>query len=149
MTKLRLTINNTCNWKYNFSLKIHIRVTCSRIKPKKPRQWKKHAHPQRVVYCAIYLTLTRITKFAYCYPLICRLYVALTYSTRETIPLHYFPLRETSLGLGTTWVRQLRPGSCHHPTAATTVTCSRIKPQKPRQWKSMLTHQGWFTALYT
>ena len=24
-----------------------------------------------------------------------------------------------SLGLGTTWVRQLRSGSCHHPTAAT------------------------------
>ena len=35
---------------------------------------EKHAHPPRVVYCAIYLTL----------------------STRETIPLHYFPLREDS-----------------------------------------------------
>ena len=30
-----------------------------------------------------------------------------------------------------------------------TVTCSRAKPQKPRRWKSMLIHQGWFTALYT
>ena len=29
------------------------------------------------------------------------------------------------------------------------VTNSRAKPQKPRQWKSMLNHQGWFTALYT
>ena len=29
------------------------------------------------------------------------------------------------------------------------VTNSRDKPQKPRQWKSMLIHQGWFTALYT
>ena len=27
--------------------------------------------------------------------------------------------------------------------------CSRAKPQKPHQWKSMLIHQGWFTALYT
>ena len=26
---------------------------------------------------------------------------------------------ETSLGLGTTWVRQPRSGSCHYPTAAT------------------------------
>ena len=29
------------------------------------------------------------------------------------------------------------------------VTYSRGKPQKPRRWKSMLIHQGWFTALYT
>ena len=29
------------------------------------------------------------------------------------------------------------------------VTNSRAKPQKPRRWKSMLIHQGWFTALYT
>ena len=29
------------------------------------------------------------------------------------------------------------------------VTNSRAEPQKPRQWKSMLIHQGWFTALYT
>ena len=145
------------------------------------------------------------------------------------------PLRRLvpSLGLGTTWIRQLPSGSCHHPTAATkcnewtepshrnpvggkacsstkggllryipntysihkvstlkfayfqgrlsrhitfpsektrseswpgdymvlavviipplppNVTNSRAKPQKPRRWKSMLTHQGWFTALYT
>ena len=41
---------------------------------------------------------------------------------REAIPFHYFPLREDSprvFGLGTTWVRQPRSGSCHHPTAAT------------------------------
>ena len=29
------------------------------------------------------------------------------------------------------------------------VANSRAKPQKPRQWNSMLIHQGWFTALYT
>ena len=41
---------------------------------------------------------------------------------REAIPSHYFPLREDSppsLGLGTTWVRQPRSGSCHYPTSAT------------------------------
>ena len=55
-----------------------------------------------------------------------------------------------SLGLGTSWVRQLRSGSCHHPTAAT--ICNEQPSQataKPRRWKSMLIHQGWFTALYT
>ena len=55
-----------------------------------------------------------------------------------------------SLGLGTTWVRQLRSGSCHHPTAAT--KCKRTAEpshRKPRRWKRMLIHQGWFTALYT
>ena len=54
-----------------------------------------------------------------------------------------------SLGLGTTWVRQLLFGSCHYPIAATKCIGSRTKPQKPRRWKSMLIHQGWFTALYT
>ena len=29
------------------------------------------------------------------------------------------------------------------------VTNSRAKPQKPGWWKSMLIHQGWFTAIYT
>ena len=29
----------------------------------------------------------------------------------------------------------------------TTVTNSRAKPPKPHRWKSMLIHQGWFTAL--
>ena len=36
-----------------------------------------------------------------------------------------------------------------HPRTIGTVTYSRAKPQKPRRWKSMLIHQGWFTALYT
>ena len=41
---------------------------------------------------------------------------------REAIPSHYFPPPRRlvpSLGLGTTWVRQPRSGSCHYPTAAT------------------------------
>ena len=56
---------------------------------------------------------------------------------REAIPSHYFPLGEDSLG--TTWERQprsagLQPSSSH---------------SKHRRWKSMLIHQGLFTALYT
>ena len=35
------------------------------------------------------------------------------------------------------------------PPLPPNVTNSRAEPQKPRQWKSMLIHQGWFTALYT
>ena len=38
-------------------------VTCSRAKPQKTPSVEKHAHPPRVVYCAIYSTLTRFTKF--------------------------------------------------------------------------------------
>ena len=38
-------------------------VTNSRAKPKQTPSVEKHAHPQRVVYCAIYYTLTRFTKF--------------------------------------------------------------------------------------
>ena len=38
-------------------------VTCSRDKPKQTPSVEKHAHPPRVVYCAIYPTLTRFTKF--------------------------------------------------------------------------------------
>ena len=62
---------------------------------------------------------------------------------------HYFPLREVSsrdLALGITRVRQLRSGSCHYPTAATKCNVS-LHANKPRQWKSMLTHQGPFNLL--
>ena len=64
----------------------------------------------KVVYCALCSTLTRFTKFAPMnfskggYP------VALLPPPRRLVP---------SLGLGTTWVRQPRSGSCHYPTAAT------------------------------
>ena len=34
----------------------------------------------------------------------------------------------SSLGLGTTWVRQLRSGSCHYPTAATKCNVLRTEP---------------------
>ena len=35
----------------------------SRTKPQQTPSVEKHAHPPRVVYCAIYSTLTRFTKF--------------------------------------------------------------------------------------
>ena len=38
---------------------------------------------------------------------------------------------------------------CSDRTLLFNVTCIRAEPQKPRRWKSMLIHQGWFTALYT
>ena len=37
-------------------------VTNSRAKPQQTPSVEKHAHPPRVVYCAIYSTLTRFTK---------------------------------------------------------------------------------------
>ena len=38
-------------------------VPNSRAEPQQTPSMEKHAHPPRVVYCAIYLTLTVITKF--------------------------------------------------------------------------------------
>ena len=37
-------------------------VKCSRAKPQQTPSVEKHAHPPRVVYCAIYPTRTRFTK---------------------------------------------------------------------------------------
>ena len=61
---------------------------------------------------------------------------------REAIPSHYFPpLRRLvpSLGLGTTWVRQLRSGSCHYPTAAT--KCNK-KPSQATGGKACSSTKG-------
>ena len=73
---------------------------------------EKHAHPPRVVYCAIYLTLTRFTKSQ-----VWNLHIS-----KGSYPVTLLPPPRRlapSLGLGTTWVRQPRSGGCHHPTAAT------------------------------
>ena len=43
-----------------------------------------------------------------------------------------------SLGLGSTWVRQLRSGSCHYPTAAT--KCNEWPSAKPQQTPSVEKH---------
>ena len=69
---------------------------------------EKHAHPPRVVYCAIYPTLTRFT-------------VSSLHISKGGYPITLLPPPTLipSLALGTTWVRQPRSGSCYHPTAAT------------------------------
>ena len=88
-------------------------VTNSQSKPQQTPSVKssveKHAHPSRVVYCAMYSTHTNSNYK------VGNLHIYI-YSTL----LHYSSLREVpSLGLGTTWVRQLGSDSCHYPTAAT------------------------------
>ena len=67
---------------------------------------------------------------------------------REAIPSHYFPLREDSsrvLAWGLHGYGKSCPGVVIIPPLPPNVTNGRDKPQ----WKSMLIHQGWFTALYT
>ena len=67
-------------------------------------------------------------KFAYYYPLIrC---TNVFYKGDYPVTLLPPPRRlAPSLGLGTTWVRQLRSGSCHHPTATTKCTCNERPSQ--------------------
>ena len=94
----------------------------SRAKPQQIPSVENHTHPPRVLYCAICSTLTRFTMFRGSnLHIISTLCAAKTLHQRilstGAIPSHYFPLREDSLG--TTGVRQLLSGSCHHPTAAT------------------------------
>ena len=85
------------------------------------------------------LLVSHTTKFVICISFYIRLHaVTLLPPPRSLVPRH---------GLGNTWVRQLRSGSCHYPTAATKCNVGR-HAKKPRQWKSMLTHQGWFNLLY-
>ena len=118
-------------------------VRNSRAEPQQTPSVEKHAHPPRVVYFAIYSTLTRITKFR----------VSNLHIFKGGYPVTLLPPPRRlapSLGLGTTWVRQLRSlAVVIIPPLPPNVTNSRAKPQKPRRWKSMLIHQGWFTLLYT
>ena len=100
----------------------------------KPRQWKNMLTNQGWFNLLIYATFTRITNYRVCnlhiYLYQCPITVTLLPPPRSLVP---------RLGLGLTWVRQLRFGSCHYPTAATKCNVSRLA-NKPRQWKSMLTH---------
>ena len=48
-----------------------------------------------------------------------------------------------------TWVSNSGLAVVIIPPLPPNVTNSRAEPQKPRRWKSMLIHQGWFTALYS
>ena len=118
----------------NFQRADNQSVTNSRAKPQKPRQCKSMLIHQGW-FTALYtqhLLNSQSLEFEICiFP-------------REAIPLHYFPLREDSPrvlvwglhgldnpGLAVVIIQPLPPN----------VTCSRAKPQKPRQWKSMLFHR--------
>ena len=68
-------------------------VTNSRAKPQEPRRWKSMLI-QQGWFTALY------TQHYPVYPV----------TLLRLVP---------TLGLGTTWVRQTRSGSCHYPTAAT------------------------------
>ena len=77
------------------------------------------------------LLASQTTEFVICISIYIRLHaVTLFPPPRSLVP---------RLGLGNTWVRQLRSGSCHYHTAATKCNVGRLA-NKPRQWKSMLTH---------
>ena len=87
-------------------------ITNSRAQPQQPRRWKSMLIHQGW-FTALYtqhLLNSQSLEFEICiFP-------------REAIPSYYFPPPRRlapSLGLGTTWVRQLQSGSCHYPTAAT------------------------------
>ena len=90
----------------------YIFVTNSRAEPQKPRRWKSMLIHQGW-FIALYtqhLLDSQSFEFEICiFP-------------REAIPVTLLPPPRRlvpSLGLGTTWVRQPRSGSCHYPTAAT------------------------------
>ena len=92
----------------------------------KPRQWKSMLTHQGWFTALYTLHLLESQSFEF---LICILLPAnmplirctnVFYKGDYPVTLLPPPRRLVpSLGLGTTWVRQLRSGSCHHPTAAT------------------------------
>ena len=63
-------------------------VTYSRAKPQQTSSVEKHAHPTRVVYCAVYLTLTRFTKFR-----VWNLHITSTQYAADTLHQHIFQRR--------------------------------------------------------
>ena len=71
---------------------------------------------------------------------------------REAIPSHYCPLREDSSRV-LVWGLHGQGNSVLAvaiiPPLPPNVTKAEPSQSKPRQWKSRLIHQGWFTALYT
>ena len=71
---------------------------------------------------------------------------------REAIPSHYSPLREVS-PRDLAWETHGQGNSVMAvviiPPLPPNVTNSRASNNKPRRWKSLLTHQWWFTALYS
>ena len=106
-----------------FFSRIYPSVTTAEPSHSKPRRWKSMLIHQGW-FTALYiqhLLGSHSFEFEICiFP-------------REAIPVTLLPPPRRlapSLGLGTPWVRQLRSGSCHHPTAAIKCNDSRAKPQQ-------------------
>ena len=114
---------------------------------------EKHAHPPRVVYCAIYSTQSLVFEIcilqALHMPLIrCtnvffqrRLSRHITSPSEKTRPESW---PGDNMGKATPVWQLSLSHRCHQMQR--TAEQSHIKP---RRWKSMLIHQGWFTALNT
>ena len=109
----------------------------------KPHQWKSMLTHQGWFNLLIYATFTRITNYR-----VCNLHIYIYPTPRRHITS---PSEKSRPDLAwelhkCTWVGQLRSGSCHYPTLPP--FCNMSRPaNKPHQWKSMLTHQGWFNLL--
>ena len=129
----------------------------SRAKPQQTPSVEKHAHPPRVVYCAIYSTLTRLTKFR-----VRNLHITSTqYAAntlhqrifpREAIPSHYFPLREDLsrvLAWGLHGLGNSGLAVVIIPFLTPNVKNSRAKLQQTPSAKKHAHLPRWFTALYT
>ena len=101
-------------------------VTNRRAKPQQSSSVEKHAHHQGW-FTALYTQhLLDLQSFEFEICILQALKMPLMRCTnvffqgRLSLPLPPTPRRlVSSLGLGTTWVRQLRSGSYHYPTAAT------------------------------
>ena len=115
-------------------------VTNCRAEPQKPRRWKSMLIHQGW-FTALYiqhLLDSQSFEFELCIlqalnmPLIrwCKggYHVTLLPPPRRLVP---------SLGLGTTWVRQLQSGTCHHPTTAT--KCNEL-PSRATETPSVEKH---------
>ena len=85
----------------------------------KPRQWKSMLTHQEL-FNLLYmqpLIVSHTTEFVICISIYIRLHaVTILPPPRSLVP---------RLGLGNTWIRQLRSGSCHYPSAATKCNVSR------------------------
>ena len=80
----------------------------------KPSLEEKHAHPPRVVWCAIYSTLTRFAKFR-----VSDLHTTSTRDATNTLLQRISPRAAIPLLHIREDLPRLRSGSCHHHTSDT------------------------------
>ena len=124
-------------------------VSNSRAKPQQTPSVEKHALIHQGWFTALYtqhLLDSQSFKFEICIlqalnmPQIhcTNIFFQGRLSHHITSPSEIVP----SLGLGTTWVRQLRSGSFHHPTSDTNVTNSRAKPHQTVGGKACSSTKG-------